>query len=654
MKKVQSLRNAVMVSLLAGTTVVWGGTAFAAEDLQEFALEDMVVTATRTESKMVDVPVNTTVISAEKIADRHYLDVADVLKDVPGATVMDTGVGAYEKKVVLNGDERVLVLVDGKRVNIDMGTMSRASYDLNQMPDVSLIERIEVVKGHGGALYGSDAVGGVVNIITKKVDHSYGKVSMGFGSHQARDAKAMYTIKEGKTGVMVAASKYKQGYHEYKDAKTEANKRWPAASTYENEKVSVKLSQELSETSNLELGYDFSKFEGVRSYSTKAKSASFSNKKTNDFYAKYNWTVNDKDQGFIQLYRNKYDYYNAGDMYETDTGFEAQQNITWSDNNRLVVGASYRKAKALNATSYTAEKSINNKAVFVSDQWEFAPSWTLDAGVRYDKHSTAGSKTTWSAGLNKKFDENSHAYFNWGQVFKAPTLDDLYYYSYYYDDRNKYTYESYGNPNLKPEKGDTWTIGYGTKIADKTSVNISYFQSKLEDAIDWDTTNSDNASVSIVRNVDKQKKNGMELSVAHELNDNWDLEASYTYVRVRNDNNDGSGYVRDNNYIPNMYRFGVRYHDDLWNADLFLRGGSGADTSGANDRHGNYIQKYVDSNYVTLDMSVSYKASKDLSFYAKGYNLLNKAYAESAGAVNYAYSYPAQGRRFIIGAEYTF
>ena len=642
MKNVQSLRNAVMVSLLAGTTVVWGGTVFAAEDLQEFALDDMVVTATRTESKMVDVPVNTTVISAEKIADRHYLDVADVLKDVPGATVMDTGVGAYEKKVVLNGDERVLVLVDGKRVNIDMGTMSRASYDLNQMPDVSLIERIEVVKGHGGALYGSDAVGGVVNIITKKVDHSYGKVSMGFGSHQARDAKAMYTIKEGKTGVMVAASKYKQGYHEYKDAKTEANKRWPAASTYENEKVSVKLSQELSETSNLELGYDFSKFEGVRSYSTKAKSASFSNKKTNDFYAKYNWTVNDKDQGFIQLYRNKYDYYNAGDMYETDTGFEAQQNITLSDNNRLVVGASYRKAKALNATSYTAEKSINNKAVFVSDQWEFAPSWTLDAGVRYDKHSTAGSKTTWSAGLNKKFDENSHAYFNWGQVFKAPTLDDLYYYSYYYDERNKYTYESYGNPNLKPEKGDTWTIGYGTKIADKTSVNISYFQSKLEDAIDWDTTNSDNASVSIVRNVDKQKKNGMELSVAHELNDNWDLEASYTYIRVKN-NEHGSGYVRDANYIPNMYRFGVRYHDDLWNADLFLRGGSGADKSA-----------YVDSKYMTLDMSVAYKATKDLSFYAKGYNLFNKAYAESAGVNGGTYSYPAQGRRFIIGAEYTF
>lgn len=641
MKKVQSLRNAVMVSLLAGTTLVWGGTAFAHEDLQEFALDDMVVTATRTESKMVDVPVNATVISAEKIADRHYLDVADALKDVPGATVIDSGEGADEKKIILNGDERVLVLVNGRRVNFDVGTMSRASYDLNQIPDVSLIERIEVVKGHGGALYGSDAVGGVVNIITKKMDHSYGKVSMGFGSQQARDAKAMYTIKEGKTGVMVAASKYKQGYYKYKDVADNSTKRWPGDTKFENEKVSLKLAQELTETSNLEFGYDFSKYSGISQYSVTSPGPSLIDKKTNNIYMKYDWLMNDTDQGYLQVYRNKYEYDNFGKIDEKVTGFEAQQAISTAENNKLVVGASYRSSH-VNAVTGSYNDKINNKALFVSDQWEFAPRWTLDAGVRYDKHSTAGSKTTWSAGLNKKFDENSHAYFNWGQVFKAPTLDDLYY--------NNTSWWQIGDPNLKPEKGDTWTVGYGTRIADKTDVNISYFQSDLEDAITWDWS----GSPAYAKNIHKQKKNGMELSISHELNDNWNLEASYTYVRVRNDNNDGSGYVRDNNYIPNMYRFGVRYHDDLWNADLFLRGGSGADTSGANDWYGNYTQKYVDSNYVTLDMSVSYKASKDLSFYAKGYNLLNKAYAESAGAVNYAYSYPAQGRRFIIGAEYTF
>ena len=630
MKKVQSLRNAVMVSLLAGTTVVWGGTVFAQEDLQEFALDDMVVTATRTESKMVDVPVNATVISAEKIADRHYLDVADALKDVPGATVIDSGEGADEKKIILNGDERVLVLVNGRRVNFDVGTMSRASYDLNQIPDVSLIERIEVVKGHGGALYGSDAVGGVVNIITKKMDHSYGKVSMGFGSQQARDAKAMYTIKEGKTGVMVAASKYKQGYYKYKDVADNSTKRWPGDTKFENEKVSLKLAQELTETSNLEFGYDFSKYSGISQYSVTSPGPSLIDKKTNNIYMKYDWLMNDTDQGYLQVYRNKYEYDNFGKIDEKVAGFEAQQAISTAENNKLVVGASYRSSH-VNAVTGSYNDKINNKALFVSDQWEFAPRWTLDAGVRYDKHSTAGSKTTWSAGLNKKFDENSHAYFNWGQVFKAPTLDDLYY--------NNTSWWQIGDPNLKPEKGDTWTVGYGTRIADKTDVNISYFQSDLEDAITWDWS----GSPAYAKNIHKQKKNGMELSISHELNDNWNLEASYTYVRVRNDNNDGKGYVRDNNYIPNMYRFGVRYHDALWNADLFLRGGSGADKSA-----------YVDSKYMTLDMSVAYKATKDLSFYAKGYNLFNKAYAESAGVNGGTYTYPAQGRRFIIGAEYTF
>lgn len=667
MKKIQKLRNTVMVSLLAGTTVVWGGTVFAAEDLQEFALEDMVVTATRTESKMVDVPVNTTVISAEKIADRHYLDVADALKDVPGANVLDTGKGAYEKKLVLNGDERVLVLVDGRRVNNEMGSTSggRASFDFNQLPDVSLVERIEVVKGHGGALYGSDAVGGVVNIITKKMEHSYGKVSMGFGSNQARDAKAMYTIKEGKTGVMVAASKYKQGYYKYKDVADGDTKRWAAPSNYDNEKVSLKLAQELTDKTALTVGYDYSKFDGFSSTKAKDPSLNATNKKTTNIYAKYDWTVNESDAGYLQVYHNKLDYYNKGGMEAKDYGFDAQQSLTTSENNKLVFGTSYRKSKATNYISYADGGDINNFALFISDFWEFSPTWSLNAEARYDKHSKAGSKTTFSAGLNKKFDENSHAYFNWGQVFKAPNIDNLYYntnevYPPYKDSLgSKIIYK--GNSDLKPEKGETWTLGYETKINNKTSIDISYFQSNLKDAIDWKQTSYVDPTdpkymiyLGEAANIDKQKKNGMELSISHELNDNWNLEASYTYVRVRNDNNDGKGYVRDNNYIPNMYRFGVRYHDDLWNADLFLRGGSGADTSGANDWYGNYTQKYVDSNYVTLDMSVSYKASKDLSFYAKGYNLLNKAYAESAGAVNYAYSYPAQGRRFIIGAEYTF
>lgn len=607
-------------------------------------MEEYVVTASRTQTAKVDTPANVSTIDAAKIESRRYQDVAEALKDVPGATIVDTGTGAYEKKVMLNGDERVLVLVDGRRVNLDMGTMSRASFDLNQLPDVSQIERIEVVKGHGGALYGSDAVGGVINIITKKMDHNYGKVSMAFGSNQARDGKAMYTIKEGKTGISVNASKYKQGYYKYKDAATKSTNRWPGQSEYTNEKVGLKINQELSDTSSIEVGYDFSKFDGHNP--TFLHGTSSIDKKTNNIYAKYDWTINDNDQGYLNIYRNELKYEFQGNMEERDLGFEAQQAISTSDTNKVVVGASYRKSKASNEVSYVGEKDINNKAIFINDIWDFASTWSLNAGARYDKHSTAGSETTLSAGLNKKFNESSHAYINWGQVFKAPTIDDL----FYYDNGlslTEYPYLMKGDENLKAETGDTWTIGYATKIDDKTDINVSYFYSKLNDAIDWENhfgLTKFEPSYSYVKNINNQKRNGIELSIAHELNDNWDLEASYTYVRVRNNENNGLGFVRDLNYAPNTYRLGVRYHDEKWTADLMMRAASGADTTKA----------YIDSSYVTFDMAASYKATKDWTIFAKGYNLTNKAYAESAGTYLGAYSYPAQSRRFIVGAEYSF
>lgn len=650
MEKKNALRNAILLSLLVGATAVYSPVVLAADETadqgaMEFAMEEYVVTASRTQTAKVDTPANVTTIDAEKIESRRYQDVAEALKDVPGATVIDTGTGAYEKKVMLNGDERVLVLVDGRRVNIDMGTMSRSSFDMNQLPDVSQIERIEVVKGHGGALYGSDAVGGVINIITKKMDHNYGKVSMAFGSNQARDGKAMYTIKEGKTGISVNASKYKQGYYKYKDAATKSTNRWPGQSEYTNEKVGLKINQELSDTSSIEVGYDFSKLDGHNP--TFLYGTSSIDKKTNNIYAKYDWTINDNDQGYLNIYRNELKYEFQGNMEERDLGFEAQQAISTSDTNKVVIGASYRKADVSNEKSYKGEKNINNKAIFVNDIWDFAETWSLNAGARYDKHSTAGSKTTLSAGLNKKFDDNSHAYINWGQVFKAPTIDDLYY--YYVD--SYYGTISKGNPNLKPEKGDTFTIGYGTKIKEKTDVSISYFQSKIEDAIDWSMDFYGNYTP---ENVKKQKKNGFELSIDHKLNDNWDLTASYTYVRVRNDNNYGLGYVRDANYLPNTYCFGIRYHDEKWNADLLMRAASGGDKTEGLDYYGNRKQKYIDSSYITFDLAASYKASNAWTIFAKGYNLLNKAYAECASATNGHYDYPAQSRRFIVGAEYSF
>ena len=661
MKKMS--KGMLMTALICGAVCLGGSPVYASE-LQEFSLDEYVVTAARMETKLVDTPANISVVDAQTIEERHYQDVSEVLKDVPGATIMDDGVGANEKVLKLNGDERVLVLIDGRRVNSDMGltNSARASLDMNQLPDVDLIERIEVLKGAGGALYGSDAVGGVVNIITKKTDKNYGKVSLGFGSNDKRDMSAMYSFKEGKTGLIVAAVKDKQGYYKFKDISDNRTKRRDGNSNFENEKLSLKLVQEITDDTELTIGYDFSNYEG-RNPGAVTSGMSYwgiQDKESQNMYAKFDWGLANRDIGYIQVYHHKFDYsnlYNNWDgttstayLKEDTTGIDVQQEISISDNNKIVIGASYRDTDAENPDSYATGKNIDNLAFFVNDTWNFAPTWTLNAGVRYDDHSQAGDETTMSAGINKKFDEESHIYFNWSQVFKAPNIDDL------------FTFipagimggsATYGDPNLKPETGDVWTLGYNTKISDNTVLGINYFESNLKDAIDW-VYDPNYIDPTRVRNVDEQKKKGMEFTVNHKLNNNVDFIASYTYLKVEN-NDEGKGFVRDWNVMPNVYRLGVKYKDGKWDTNIWLRAGNG----GATHKYDKFStldgQSYVDSSYWTLDATITYKATKDLSFYAKGYNLFNESYADFAGVNSSgSYSYPAQSRRFIVGAEYKF
>ena len=661
MKKIS--KGMLMAALICGSFSVLNVAS--AEEMQTFEMDEFVVTAARTETRLVDTPANISVVGAQQIEEKKYQDMGEVLKDVDGVTVLDTGVGTKEKMIKLNGDDRVLILVDGRRVGTDMGSNAggRGSVDMNQLPDTSMIERVEVLKGAGGALYGSEAVGGVINIITKKASYNNGKVSLGFGSFGAEDKKIMYSAKKGKTGVTVSASQYEQDYYKYRDAKTDTTKRWAYPTDFKNEKVSLNLTHELTDTTNLTVGYDYSKYEGMSPssplndyYTTVFKQ----DKTTENVYAKYDWLVNGTDQGYIQFYHNELEYNNVsvinysgnsfGFMNEKTNGLDIQQAFTTSDTNKLVAGLSWRESDVTAKGDNTYDEGVDNTAIFVSDTWEFAPTWTLNAGIRYDDHSHAGDDTTMSAGLNKKINDDSHIYFNWSEVFRAPTTDDLFYHG-----EMAGMGPVNGNPDLKPETGETWTLGYATKLNEKTNFGINYFESDLEDAINWewvrDTATGD--YVGFAENVDKQKKRGLEVTLGHNFNDNVSVNASYTYLRVQD--YDNGSYVRDRNYYPNVYRLGLNYKDGKWDTNIWLRSGSGCDTTvEAYPDYGLYYAKYLDNSFVTVDMAVTYKASDDFKVYAKAYNLFNEAYTDYVNATNGSYDSPAQSRRFIIGAEYTF
>lgn len=646
MKKVQSLRNAVMVSLLAGMTVVWGGTAFAAEDLQEFALEDMVVTASRVPTQKVNTPADISVITKEEIADQNYASASDALRAIPGVNVLGSGAKGSsmgQDKILLNGDERVLVLVDGRRMNLGSSGNSSADW----LPPVNAIERIEVLKGGGSALYGTDAVGGVINVIMKKGsdigNHVTVKAAGGSWNAEQYAISASGSTDSG-LGLIVSATKERRGEYKFKNAngKSQLLKN----SGYDDTGVIVKLDQKVGEDNRIDVNFEHINAEGGSPFSYSGFGNTDSHKRiSNNVALRYDWNESSDERGYVQVYKNyQHAHFRSpvasrqSNFTDSTIGLEAQQNFKFSDTDELTVGLEYYKTTVDNTSLYTGERDINNKAIFAENRWEFAPTWQLNAGLRYDHHSKYGSEVTPKVALNKKFDENSNVYLSWGRVFNAPTTDDLFWHQV--DSSQWGTFYTYGDPNLKPEKGYVWTFGGNTKLNEKTSLSANVFYSKITDAIDWDYTSVPNYTLAV--NVNKEKRRGLELSLNHDFDDNLSAYASYTYVQVKQDK--GKGFTKDLTTKPNIYRAGLKYKNADW---LF--------TLNANAVTGQSEKTFVDSSYFTLDLGAQYKINDNAKLFINGYNLTNARYAEFGGLYkNGEAKYPMAGRSFIIGAEYTF
>lgn len=646
MKKVQSLRNAVMVSLLAGTTVVWGGTAFAAEDLQEFALDDMVVTASRVPTQKVDTPADISVITKEEIADQNYASASDALRAIPGVNVLGSGAKGSsmgQDKILLNGDERVLVLVDGRRMNLGSSGNSSADW----LPPVNAIERIEVLKGGGSALYGTDAVGGVINVIMKKGsdmgNHVTVKAAGGSWNAEQYAISASGSTDSG-LGLIVSATKERRGEYKFKNAngKSQLLKN----SGYDDTGVIVKLDQKVGEDNRIGVNFEHINAEGGSPFGYSGFGNTDSHKRiSNNVALRYDWNESSDERGYVQVYKNyQHAHFRSpvasrqSNFTDSTIGLEAQQNFKFSDTDELTVGLEYYKTTVDNTALYTGERDVNNKAIFAENRWEFAPSWQLNTGLRYDHHSKYGSEVTPKVALNKKFDENSNVYLSWGRVFNAPTTDDLFWHQV--DSSQWGTFYTYGDPNLKPEKGYVWTFGGNTKLNEKTSLSANVFYSKITDAIDWDYTSVPNYTLAV--NVNKEKRRGLELSLNHDFDDNLSAYASYTYVQVKQDK--GKGFTKDLTTKPNIYRAGLKYKNADW---LF--------TLNANAVTGQSEKNFVDSSYFTLDLGAQYKINDNAKLFINGYNLTNARYAEFGGLYkNGEAKYPMAGRSFIIGAEYTF
>lgn len=635
------LKKAILpaVACLAVSGSVW------AQGLDKYTFDEYVVTDARVAVKLSETPANVTVIGQDKIEKGNYLKLQDVLKDVPGVQISQSGMGATnmgKDEIYINGDKRVLVLIDDRRMNLAGDGLHSA----NWMPPMEAIERVEVIKGASSAMYGSDAVGGVINVILKSGGEQKSSFKMGYGSFGTQD----YTLSTGGKnkgfGYYVTASLQKRGDFSYKSiggGSTDSMHN----SDYENTMVIVKLDKEVGKNKKLTFNYEHM---GINAAVPMDYSGYLSDENTqrysNNLAIKYDWGLDTERAGFVQLYQNyQHALFNSGNIYnksdfsERTWGLTAQQNIQTHKNNQLTFGVDWRNSKVDNPAMFNGEtKAIDNKAIFVEDRFKFGRGWQLNTALRYDHHNEFGSKTTMHAALNKKFSEDSNAYISWGQVFRAPAAQELYW--------NQPGAGTMGNPNLKPESGNVFTVGYNTKIA-KTNIGVNAFYSEMKDAINWAF---DGAFYSPL-NVNQEKRRGLELNINHKFDQTWSLFAGYTYLNVRQKLGNAADYSPSPYTKPNNYRFGVTYDKAAWTVNAILRGASGQQAS-----------QYAKASYFTLDLNAQYKISKNAKAYLNIYNLNNAAYAEAPGTFENTANplkvgelkYPMPSRTIIGGVQFTF
>ncbi|MDY2870902.1 MAG: TonB-dependent receptor [Succiniclasticum sp.] len=281
-KRISAATVAAVVAVLLGGIHSVASAGFD-ENLNAYTLDTVVVEGSQAKNKFGDTVTEQSyyrtggdvkVITREEIEKRHYHDVTDAIKRVPGVTFTNAGYrggeygyNSYNNSMAINGDSRVIVLVDGRRVDNSTSTRfgdraaaaGRTMVDLNQLVSMADVEKIEVIKGPGASVYGADATGGVINIITRKGgDKNEGTVEVSTGSWKKHIYNLTYSGSAGADKswkYFVSASRNMAGDSRYHDGLTGEDHTYTGTS-YKEDGVSVRLDKEFTDKQNLRVWYN--------------------------------------------------------------------------------------------------------------------------------------------------------------------------------------------------------------------------------------------------------------------------------------------------------------------------------------------------------------------------------------------------------------
>jgi vitamin B12 transporter len=454
---------------------------FSFEAAADAPKDTIIVTATRTEIPVNDAIVPVTVISRDQIEQSLASDLSELLRFEAGVDIGRHGGPGQTTSVFLRGTEsnHTLVLVDGVRIN--PGTIGGAAIQ-NISPEI--IDRIEIVKGARSALFGTDAIGGVINIITRRSTRLYAEGSVGTGSFNTSSGFASGGSRStnGEFGLSFnwqdtdgfpvrTGSDLDRGYDnlsaniywQRRLGKNEVSIRhWQATGTVEYLDFFLSpLDQDFENASTA--------FEIVTPVGGRAQSKLLLSHVVDD-------VAQNQSDDFVESRRTSLDW-----QYSVATG-----SHTWVGGLYLVNETAKTRAFGSGFAEDTAVR-----AVFIEDQWSHGRHQSFLA-VRLTDHETIGSKTTWNAEYAFDLSDNLTLNTGLGHAFRAPDATDRYGFG--------------GSPDLMPEMADEVQLGLRFFPGPRHQLNLELFRNEIEDLIEFDLVTFQ------LQNISRAEINGAQLA----------------------------------------------------------------------------------------------------------------------------------------------
>lgn len=522
-----------------------------AEDLTDGpqALPEVVVTATATPRALQTAPASVTVVDQQALSRRPVQDLTDVLRDVPGVTV--NGAGLTRRGISIRGmpSEHTLFLVDGRRVNGSASAIAHADFELNWVP-VEAMDRVEIVRGPMSSLYGSEALGGVVNVITRSATDVWrGSLRAMGGLREDGRGGETYQLGAYAGGPLIQDRLGLSLYAESKargDTPQAAN---PRLSDLEAREA-LSGSATLSWTPDAAQRIDFTVLAGRddRSRSTATTAAT-------PVYYRYADAVDRRQYALshtgrwswgdsvVRAYRSTLDRTNTvtnGQTASRPVGMQEDiidGRVTADPvaGHRLSVGGEWRREELQDAAAAVSGVLTSERyAIFAQDEWALTPSLSLTGGARFDHHDQYGWQTSprlyavWPPveGLTLKG--------GGGRGFKSPSLKQLSPEFVTVAAGGRFTV--YGNPDLKPEIGTSYEASAEYRRGG-WAVRLGGFANDIENLIETRCTafcGVRGREVRLYQNINEARITGLEAGAETRLPAGFSLRGDYTYLDSEN------------------------------------------------------------------------------------------------------------------------